>query len=67
VESILGPLCTSAIAGLLYLPRADDGEFGGTKIGRGNRSTRIKPAPAPLCPLQIPLAKPGTPRWEASD
>jgi hypothetical protein len=32
-----------------------DGEFGGMKIGRGNRSTRWKPAPAPLCPPQIPL------------
>jgi hypothetical protein len=25
------------------------------KIGRGNRSTWRKPAPAPLCPPQIPL------------
>jgi hypothetical protein len=25
------------------------------KIGRGNRSTGRKPAPAPLCPPQIPL------------
>jgi hypothetical protein len=25
------------------------------KIGRGIRSTRRKPAPAPLCPPQIPL------------
>jgi hypothetical protein len=33
----------------------DDGEFGGMKTGRGNRSTRRKPAPAPLCPPQIPL------------
>jgi hypothetical protein len=33
----------------------DDGEFGGMNIGRGNRSTRRKPAPAPLCPPQIPL------------
>jgi hypothetical protein len=33
----------------------DDGEFGGMKIGRGNRSTGRKPAPAPLCPPQIPL------------
>jgi hypothetical protein len=32
-----------------------DGEFGGMKIGRGNRSTRRKPAPEPLCPPQIPL------------
>jgi hypothetical protein len=30
-------------------------EFGGMKIGRGNRSTRRKPAPAPLCPSQVPL------------
>jgi hypothetical protein len=33
----------------------DDGEFGGMNIGRGNRSTRRKPAPAPHCPPQIPL------------
>jgi hypothetical protein len=28
----------------------DCGVIGGMKIGRGNRSTRRKPAPAPLCP-----------------
>jgi hypothetical protein len=28
---------------------------GGMKIGRGNQSTRSKPASAPLCPPQIPL------------
>jgi hypothetical protein len=33
----------------------DDGEFGEMNIGRGNRSTRKKPAPGPLCPPQIPL------------
>jgi hypothetical protein len=33
----------------------EDGEFGWMKIGRGNRSTRREPAPAPLCPPQIPL------------
>jgi hypothetical protein len=33
----------------------DDGEFGGMNIGRENRSTRRKPAPAPLCPPQISL------------
>jgi hypothetical protein len=33
----------------------DDGEFGGMKIGMGNRSTRRKLTPAPLCPPQIPL------------
>jgi hypothetical protein len=32
----------------------DDREFGGLKIGRGNRSTRRKPTPTPLCPPQIP-------------
>jgi hypothetical protein len=86
VESKLGPLRTSALNGLLYLPRViiiiiisgvrlsplgtaattgllyqpqmiddgDCGEIGGMKIGRGNRSTRRKPAPAPLCPPHIP-------------
>jgi hypothetical protein len=33
----------------------DGGELGGMKIGRGNRSTRRKPAPAPLCPPRIPF------------
>jgi hypothetical protein len=33
----------------------EDGDFGGKKIGRGNRSARRKPASAPLCPPQIPL------------
>jgi hypothetical protein len=57
VESKLGPLCTSAI----YWPvvpapgDCEDGEFGGMKIGRGNRSIRRKPAPAPLSLPQIPL------------
>jgi hypothetical protein len=32
----------------------DCGEIGGMKIGRGNRSTQRKPAPALLCPPQIP-------------
>jgi hypothetical protein len=50
----------------------DDGEIGGMNgSGRGNRNTRRKPAPTPLCPPQIPLATPGLeprpPRWEASD
>jgi hypothetical protein len=57
VESKLGPLCTSATEWPIVptLDHYDDGEFGGMKIGRGNRSTRRKPAPAPLCPPQIPL------------
>jgi hypothetical protein len=33
----------------------DDGESGGM-IGRGNRNTRRKPAPMPLCPPQTPHA-----------
>jgi hypothetical protein len=49
---------TAAITGLLHQPRmigeGDCGETGGIKNGRGNRSTRRKPAPAPLCPPQIP-------------
>jgi hypothetical protein len=32
----------------------DDGEIGGMKIGRGNRSTRRKLVSVPLCPPQNP-------------
>jgi hypothetical protein len=42
----------------LYQPQMiDDGDCGpidAMNIGKGNRSTRRKPAPAPLCPPQIP-------------
>jgi hypothetical protein len=68
----LGPLGTSATEWLIVPAPddCDDKEFGGMKIGRGNQSTRRKPAPAPLCLPQIPLARPGLefgpPRWEAS-
>jgi hypothetical protein len=57
MESKLGPLGTSATEWPIVpaLIDYDDGEFGGMKIGRRNRSTRRKPAPAPLCPPQIPL------------
>jgi hypothetical protein len=55
---ILSPLGTSATVWLLYQTRMiDDDEceaVGGMRIGRGNRSTQRKPAPAPLCPPQIP-------------
>jgi hypothetical protein len=37
----------------------DDEEIGGMMIGRGNRSTRRKPTPVPLCPPQTPHALPG--------
>jgi hypothetical protein len=54
----LSPLGTAATAALLYrtqiIDDVDFGAIGGIKFGRGNRSTRRKPAPAPLCPPQIP-------------
>jgi hypothetical protein len=56
VEAKLGPLGTSATYWPI-VPASDgceDGEISGMN-GRGNRSTRRKPAPAPLCPPQIPL------------
>jgi hypothetical protein len=50
-----GTLGTAATTGLLYQPRMiGEGEIGRMRIGRGNRSTRRKPAPALLCPPQIP-------------
>jgi hypothetical protein len=57
VESKMGPLGTSATEWPIVPAPGDydEGEFGGMNIGRGNRSTRRKPAPAPLCPPQIPL------------
>jgi hypothetical protein len=50
-ESKLGPLSTSATEWPIVPAPGDyvDGEIAGMKIGRGNRSTRRKPAPAPLC------------------
>jgi hypothetical protein len=46
----------------------NDGEIGGMN-GTGNRSSRRKPSPVPLCPPQTPHAagcETGRPRWEAS-
>jgi hypothetical protein len=56
VEFKLGPLGTSAIYWPIVPAPADceDGEFVGMN-GRGNRNTRRKPAPAPLCRPQIQL------------
>jgi hypothetical protein len=53
----LGPLGTSATVWLIVPVPGDydDGEFGGLMIGRGNRSTRRKLSPTPLCLPQIPL------------
>jgi hypothetical protein len=58
----LGPFCTSATSWSIVLAPGDyeEGEFGGMIIGRGNRSTRTKLAPAPLCSPQIPQTWPGT-------
>jgi hypothetical protein len=44
------------LTGLLYQPRMIDecGAVGGMRIGKGNRNTRKKPVPMPLCPPQIP-------------
>jgi hypothetical protein len=69
----LGPLGTSA-TNWPAVPAPDDyedGEFDRMMIGRGNRSTRRKPAPVPLYPSQIPHdlrgRELGPPLWEASD
>jgi hypothetical protein len=53
----LGPLGTAATnRSIVPAPvHYDDGDVCGM-IGRGNRSTRRKPAPVPLCPLQTPHA-----------
>jgi hypothetical protein len=54
----LSPLGTAAISGPLYqlqmIDEGDCGAIGVMKFGWGNRSTRRKPAPGPLCPSQIP-------------
>jgi hypothetical protein len=56
VESELVPLGTSATHWPIVPAPGDceDGEFG-EKNDRGNRSTRRKPAPTPLCPPHVPL------------
>jgi hypothetical protein len=53
----LGPLGTEATNRPIVPAPGDydDGEIGGM-IGRGNTSTRRKPAPVPLCPPQTPHA-----------
>jgi hypothetical protein len=56
VESKLGPLGTSASHWPIVPAPGDceDGELGELNA-RGNRNTRSKPVPTPLCPPQIPL------------
>jgi hypothetical protein len=70
----LNSLGSSATTGLLYQPQMRDGDcgaIGGLNIGSSDRSTRRKPASAPLCPPQISHTRPGLEhgptRWEASD
>jgi hypothetical protein len=51
------------------IPAPDDdvcGAVGGMRIGRGNRSTRRKPAPVPLCPSQIPHDRTWDRTWAAA-
>jgi hypothetical protein len=62
---LLAPLGTAA-TNRPIVPAPGDyngGEIGGVMIGRGNQSTRRKPAPLPLCPPQTlhawPDANPG--------
>jgi hypothetical protein len=53
----LGPLGTAATNRPIVPAPGDyvDGDICGM-IGKGNRSTRRKPAPVPLCPPQTPHA-----------
>jgi hypothetical protein len=53
----LGPLGSAATnRSIVQAPGDyDHGDIGGM-IGRGNRSTRRKPAPLPFCPPQTKLA-----------
>jgi hypothetical protein len=54
---IQGPLSTAATnRHIVPAPGDYDGGEIGEMIGRGNRSTRRKPAPVPLCPPQTPHA-----------
>jgi hypothetical protein len=68
-----GPLGTAATYRPIVPIPGDyiNGEIGGMMVGRGNRSTRRKPALVQLCPPQTPHAlpgrEPGPPRWEAGD
>jgi hypothetical protein len=70
---LLGPVGSPATNRPIVPASGDyeDGEIGGMLIGRGNRSTRRKPAPVSLYPPQTtytPLGRePGPTRWEASD
>jgi hypothetical protein len=50
----MNPLGTSISNwSIVPVPGDENGVFDGMKIGRGNQSTREKPAPAPLCAPEI--------------
>jgi hypothetical protein len=73
VGGLLGPVTNSSQGLCVSAPGdCEDREVGGMNgFGRGNRSTRRKPAATTLCPPDVTLASParklGPPRWEASD
>jgi hypothetical protein len=66
--SKLGALGQSAIYWPIVPAPGDceDGEFGGMMFDKENRSSRRKPAPAPLCPPQIPLDRTWAQTWAAA-
>jgi hypothetical protein len=57
---LLGPLGTAATFRSIVPGSSDydDEDIDGMMIGKGNRSSRRKPAPVPLCPPQTPHAAP---------
>jgi hypothetical protein len=69
VRLTMSPLGTAATVWRI-VPAQDDsdecGAVGGMRIGRGNRSTRRKPAPVPLCPPQIPHVLNRARTWAAA-
>jgi hypothetical protein len=73
VESKLGPLGISATEWPIVPAPGyyDDGEFGGMKNGKGNRSTRENLPQRHFVHhkshLTIPGFEPEPPRWEASE
>jgi hypothetical protein len=64
----LCPFGTAATTGLLHQPQMiDDGDCGAIGgISRRNGSTRRKPAPAPICPLQIAYDQTQARTWTAA-
>jgi hypothetical protein len=75
VGARLSSLGAAVTTDLLYQPQMTDvddcGATDGMKIGRGNESTRRKPAPASLLNHKIHMTRlglePGQLMWEASD